>query len=181
MQPQIEDFAKNQFLGEHKEMVERIQNPEFLQRIERINRAMETEEEDIIPRPPTEVTPANPVRYFERLPGETESEMIQRWRQLFMKINAPIDQRANLNHQHPAECNGYPTANQTTITTRSNEEFDVTPEMIGLPTNTTMSQDMLISRFMPIIPEALRIIPDDNATVALTLEAAPIERLMETD
>ncbi len=175
--PLFDKSTQEEFKAEYKAMVQHINKPSTLDRIARINAMIAAEECES--KKNTDLQPPQPVRYFDRLPGETEEELIQRWRKGYMATNAPVDLRVTLDHDSPHEHNGYKGKDAPKPKTIG--AFDITPDQIGLPPTTPMSQDLLISRFMPVVPEALRVILDNEAVVMEELAAGPAETEMQTE
>ena len=160
----------------------RVSQPSFLQHIASLNsliaadleeEAQQKDKDEVMDRPPRQsidLEPPKPVQYFERLPEETEEELIKRWKSGFLQYNAPIDQRVTLSHDDCHDYNGY---SRPKIQKDAPNRFDhITPEQLG---KQPITQDLILSRFLPVIPDALLVMMDDNATIAKDLNAHPVQ------
>lgn len=178
--PQFDQSTREEFMEHFTEVSKQVANPQIRKRIAKINASILVDLEKDAPfEHAVDVKAPEPPRYFDRLENETEAELIERWKNGYLSsTNAPTDERVTLDHPGESGYNGYSTKANSKKTLGA---FDVKPEQLNLPSGTPMSQDLLISRFMPVVPEALRVILDNEAMVREELEAAPIETKMETE
>jgi hypothetical protein len=153
----FDQSTQEEFIQHFQELSQHLSDPNTLLRIKRVN-------DDSAPFYPRQ-------RVFDALPGETEEELVARWKQGYLASPlAPSDLRASLAHSQTIEHTGFGTVKDS----QKSQNFD---DFVLNP----VTQSLLLSRFMPVIPEALLVLNDNNDVVREELGAGPTEKTMELE